>query len=92
MRKHVKYLTVLSMSALMAAMAPGMAQSALAASAGWVEVDGELRYQDSEGYYLTDTWKKRNNEWYYLNEDGFLTRSSEVDEYYVDESGKLITN
>lgn len=92
MRKHVKYLTVLSMSALMAAMAPGMAQSALAASAGWVEVDGELRYQDSEGYYLTDTWKKRNNEWYYLNEDGFLTRSSEVDEYYVDESGKRITN
>jgi glucan-binding YG repeat protein len=98
MRKNVKFLTVLSTAAVMTAVTPGMAAipsfipTVFAASTGWVEEDGELRYKDSDGYYLTDTWKKRDNDWYYLNEDGFLSRSEKVDEYYVDEDGKRVLN
>lgn len=99
MRKNAKFLAAVSAAALMSAAAPALlpavpflAQTAFAAGAGWVEEDGELRYRDGDGYYLTDTWKKRDGEWYYLNEDGYISRSMQVDEYYVDESGKRITN
>lgn len=100
MNKHFKLMAVLSTAAVMtavtpdfAASIPGLAQTAFAAvNAGWVEEDGELRYQDGDGYYLTDSWKKRDGEWYYLNEEGSVTRSAMVDEYYVDETGKRISN
>ncbi len=92
-------LAVLSTTAVLTAVLPsipawipGTVQTAFGASAGWVEEDGELRYRDSDGYYLTDTWKKKDGEWYYLGEDGRLTRSSMVDEYYVDADGKRVVN
>lgn len=97
MRKECKILAVLSTAAVMTAVTPsvfvpGLVQTAFAASAGWVEEDGSLRYKDSDGYYLTDSWKKKDNQWYYLDEDGHITRSSQVDEYYVDEEGKRVSN
>lgn len=100
MKKQVKFLAVLSTAAMMAAVTPGFfaaipgtSITPLAASkAGWTDDNGEMRYLDSDGYYLTDTWKKKDNDWYYLNEDGFITRSSMVDEYYVNEDGKRVHN
>ena len=54
-------MAVLSTAAMMAALTPETftadpAASVLAAS-GWVEEDGSLRYIDSDGYYMTNTWK-----------------------------------
>lgn len=99
MKKQFKLLAVLSSAAVMTAVTPtfalavpGFVQTAYAAAAGWVTEDDALRYQDSDGYFLTDTWKKKDSEWYYLNEDGFISRSTAVDEYYVDEDGKRILN
>ena len=97
MRKECKILAVLSTAAVMTAVTPsvfvpGLVQTAFAAAAGWVEEDGSLRYKDSDGYYLTDSWKKKDNQWYYLDENGHITRSSQVDEYYVDEDGKRVSN
>lgn len=99
MKKHAKFLAVLSTTAAMAAVTPGLtgiapflAQNAFAASAGWFEEDGELRYRDKDGYMLTDSWKKMNNEWYYLDEDGSISRSMKIDEYYVNEDGVRVQN
>ena len=99
MKKHIKVLTVLSTAALMCAVPPafcsnipGFAITAQAAKAGWVEENGELRYKDSDGYYLTDSWKKKDGDWYYLNEDGHVARSTMVDEYYVNETGRRVYN
>lgn len=100
MKKNVKTLAVLSTAALMAAVTPNLVVSfptlvpqALAASkAGWVGEGEERRYMDSDGYYLTDTWKKLDDQWYYLDENGYVTRSAMVDEYYVDENGHRVTN
>ena len=55
MRKECKILAVLSTAAVMTAVTPsvfvpGLVQTAFAASAGWVEEDGSLRYKDSDGY------------------------------------------
>ena len=100
MKKNIKTLAVLSTAAVMAAVTPNLVVSfptlvpqALAATkAGWTGQGEEMRYMDSDGYYLTDTWKKLDNEWYYLDEDGYVTRSAMVDEYYVDENGKRVSN
>lgn len=99
MKKHHKMFTVLSAAAIMSAVTPvtlshvpGFSITAYAAKAGWTEEDGELRYKDSDGYYLTDTWKKKDGDWYYLDEDGNTARSSMIDEYYVNEEGKRISN
>ena len=100
MKKQVQFLAVLSAATVMAAVTPeifntipGLARTAFAASrAGWTEENGDLSYLDSDGYPLTDTWKKKDNDWYYLNEDGVIARSQMVDEYYVDENGKRIYN
>ena len=100
MKKPFKLLAVLSAAAVMTAVTPdlasaipGLSANAFAATkAGWTEEDGELRYKDSDGYYLTDSWKKKDGDWYYLNEEGYVTRSAMVDEYYVNEDGKRIYN
>ncbi len=100
MKKQIQFLAVLSAAAVMTAVTPeiftvipGFAQTAFAASkAGWVEKDGDLCYLDGDGYPLTDTWKKKDNNWYYLNEEGVIARSMMIDEYYVDEDGKRIYN
>ena len=64
----------------------------MAQSAGWAEEDGNLRYYDSDGYALTDSWKKHNNDWYYLNEDGNITLDAQIDEYYVNTEGKRVAD
>lgn len=94
---RLKLMAVLSTAAVMAAVTPelssqipGNVSTAYAAVTGWVDEAGELRFLDGDGYYLTDSWKKKDGEWYYLNEEGYVTRSSVVDEYYVDENGKRI--
>lgn len=99
MKNHHKMFTVLSTAAVMCAVTPvtlanvpGFSITAYAAKAGWIEEDGEMRYKDSDGYYLTDTWKKKDGDWYYLDENGNTARSSMIDEYYVNEEGKRISN
>ena len=59
MNKHYKLLAVLSTAAAMSAATPALAlpipgsvSTVLAATAGWLTEDGELRYRDSEGYLL----------------------------------------
>ena len=94
MKKQVRLLAVLSAAAVMSVAAPAFSMNAVdtvfAAGAGWVEEDGEWRYSDGDGYYLSDTWKKRGEDWYYLDSDGNITKEEQVDEYYVDGTGKRV--
>lgn len=97
MNKHFKLMAVLSTAGVMAAVTPcaaglfpGSVAAPFAAVKGWNEEDGKLRYKDSDGYYLTDTWKKKDSDWYYLDENGYVSKSAAVDEYYVDEDGKRV--
>ncbi|MCI8948715.1 MAG: cell wall-binding protein [Lachnospiraceae bacterium] len=98
MKKPIAMMAVLSTAAVMAAVTPSFLPSAdaarvLAAAAGWVDENGSWRYLDSDGYYLTDTWKKKDNEMYYLDEEGEIATDMIInDEYYVDETGKRMSN
>ncbi len=98
MKKQTRLIAVLSASAAMAFAAPmfgaGEAGEAFAKEkSGWVEESaGEWKYYDSEGYLLTDSWKKQGDDWYYLDYDGNVAVNRKVDEYYVDETGKRVTD
>lgn len=98
MKKQTKMMAVLSAAAFMSALAPnlpnfaGAANTVYAKTTGWVEEEGKLRFYEDETYYATDSWKKKDNDWYYLNEDGYITTSSMVDEFYVNAEGKRVSN
>lgn len=98
MNKTVATMAVLSTAAVMAAVTPSLFPQApsarvLAATAGWVEENGDWRYLDSDGYYLTDSWKKKGSDMYYLDEEGEITTDMIInDEYYVDETGKRVAD
>lgn len=97
MKKHLKMMAVLSAAGVLTAAAPELnlsltAQDAYAKVVGWVEENGSFKFYEEDDYYVTDTWKKRGEDWYYLNEDGEIATNTQIDEYYVDENGKRVTD
>lgn len=95
MKRQTKVLAVLSTALLMAAAAPAAftpSSTAFAKSAGWAEENGSWRYYDSYGDAVTDTWKKSEDDWYYLDSDGIRAAGMQIDEYYVGEDGKRVNN
>lgn len=57
---------------------------------GWQDIDDERYYFDEEGTRKSDYWLKDEGAWYYLDEDGVLATDTWVDNYYVDETGKMM--
>lgn len=92
MKKQTKFMAVLSAAVVMAAAAPAFTAPIMAQSAGWVQEDGNWKYFDADGYYMTDSWKKQGGDWFYLDGEGFLTFDSQVDEYFVGSDGKRVMN
>ena len=98
MRRPITMMAVLSTAAMMTAVTPSlfpasMPARALAAAAGWVEDADGWHYLESDGYRLTDAWKKKDDGMYYLDEYGEIATDMIInDEYYVDETGKRVTN
>ena len=98
MKKKIAMLAVLSTAAAMSAVTPSFFTAdrtsvVMAASAGWGEEADRGRYVDSDGDYVTDSWKKRDGVMYYLDETGEVATGMIIDdEYYVDENGKRVEN
>lgn len=98
MKKPIAMMAVLSTAAMITAATPALfpaapAANAFAATTGWVDENGSWRYLDSDGYYVTDTWKKKDNDMYFLDEEGEIATEMMInDEYYVNEEGKRVTN
>lgn len=92
MKKQIKWTAALSAAAVMTALAPAFSAPALAQPSGWVEENGSWMFYDTDGYVVTDTWKKHDNQWYYLDEDGNLSLDRQIDEYYVGTDGKRVAS
>lgn len=92
MKKQTKLMAVLSTAVMMAAVTPIFTAPAMAQSTGWVEEDGNWKFYDADGYSLTDTWKKKGADWFYLDEEGMMANDRQVDEYYVNAEGKRVLN
>ncbi len=98
MKRPIAMMAVLSTAAMITAATPTLFPAApvaniFAADTGWVDENGSWRYLDSDGYYVTDTWKKKDNDMYFLDEEGEIATEMMInDEYYVNEEGKRVIN
>ncbi len=92
MKKPIILTAVLSTAALMTAMVPAFSFQSMAQTTGWVQEQDNWKFYDSDGYQLTDTWKKQDGSWFYLNEDGNLAFNQQIDEYYVGSDGRRVMN
>lgn len=96
MKKQTRVLAVLSAAAFMSMMPAFTNQAgtgmAYAASYGWTEEDGAMVYYDEDGYLTTDSWRKKGQDWYYLDEYGQISINTKIEDYYVGEDGKMVKN
>ena len=60
-----------------AAFSAGLSMVSFGAT-GWVQEDGEWCYYNSDGSKATDEFKKSGDNWFYLDSDGIMLRSSIV--------------
>ncbi len=82
--------TVLAAGAIATFMATG------ALAAGWQQEGEEWYYVDSDGNYVTDSWKVSDGKYYYLGSDGTLAKNTLIEDsngyYYVGSDGAMVTN
>lgn len=95
MKRNLKWMAALSAVAFLIAAAPetslvGGTITAHAKVIGWVEENGSFKFYEEDDQFSTDAWKKRGDHWYYLNEDGEVATNAQIDEYYVDSTGKRV--
>ena len=75
MRKQTKIAALVSAAALLA-----IGASMTSFAAGWNSLgNGDAEYLDSDGYRVTQEWKKyTDGKWYYLKDDGLMARNELV--------------
>ena len=94
MRKQTKLVAVLSAAALLAI---GASMTSFAATK-WVQEGEDWVYLDRDGERECNVWRRSNDNYYYLNEDGIMAKDTLIKDdtvgatYYVDENGVRVTN
>lgn len=86
-----KLAVVLSLSCVVSMCGPLMSSNA----AQWKQDDSGWKYERDNGTFSTGGWEQIAEEWYYLNEDGYMqTGWLQVngDWYYLDSSGAMLRN
>ena len=95
MRKQTKLVAVLSAAALLAI---GASMTSFAATKGWVQEGEDWVYLNSDGEREANVWRRSNDNYYYLDEDGVMAKDALIKDdtvnatYYVDENGVRLTN
>ncbi|PXX56114.1 glucan-binding YG repeat protein [Hungatella effluvii] len=80
--------------AVAAVLTLGTATMSAWAAEGWAQSGNSWSYYDSNGYKVTNVWKKgADNLWRYLNGNGEMAVNTWVDNtYYMDSNGILVTD
>ena len=91
MRKQTKLAAVVSAAALVA-----LGASMTSMAAGWVQENGLWYYENANGDYVTDEWKRSGDNYFYLGWDGYMLTNQLVQHgdnyYYVDANGAMVKN
>ena len=91
MRKQTKLAAVVSAAALVA-----LGASMTSMAAGWVQENGLWYYENTNGDYVYDEWKRSGDNYFYLGWDGYMLTNQLVQHgdnyYYVDANGAMVKN
>ena len=71
-----------------------MGSSANTSSQGWENTDRGWKYKESNGSYVTNTWKQVDGIWYFFDGDGYIATSwRQIDGvwYFFNASGAMLT-
>ena len=71
-----------------------MGSSANTASQGWENTDRGWKYKESNGSYVTNTWKQVDGIWYFFDGEGYITTSwRQINGvwYFFNASGAMVT-
>ena len=71
-----------------------MGSSANTSSQGWENTDRGWKYKESDGSYVTNTWKQVDGIWYFFDGEGYITTSwRQIDGvwYFFNASGAMVT-
>ncbi len=71
-----------------------MGSSANTSSQGWENTDRGWKYKESNGSYVTNTWKQVDGIWYFFDGDGHIATSwRQIDGawYFFNSSGAMLT-
>lgn len=63
----------------------------IGAHAEWMQNDTGWWYNEGDSW-VSNGWKLIDGNWYYFNADGYMAHNTTIDGYYVDGSGKWISN
>lgn len=92
-KKNTKALIVMSATAMLTLAS---VMTSMAATGGWVRDSNSWRYYNSNGDYVTDDWRKSGAEDYYLGDDGYLAKSTLIEDgsnyYATDSAGRMVKN
>lgn len=66
---------------------------AISAFAGsWQQTGGRWWYQNNDGSFPKTTWQNIDGAWYYFHNDGYMAYNTWIGNYYVSNSGAMLTN
>ena len=71
-----------------------MGSSANTSSQGWENTDRGWKYKESNGSYVTNTWKQVDGIWYFFDGEGYITTSwRQINGvwYFFNASGAMVT-
>ena len=69
------------------------ATSSFTALAGqWKQDHKGWWYQYNKGWYPESKWQKIDGTWYYFHADGYMAYNTWIGDYYVSNSGAMLTN
>lgn len=76
--------------ALSFALSSFFAISAFAGS--WQQTGGRWWYQNNDGSFPKSTWQNIDGAWHYFHNDGYMAYNTWIGNYYVSNSGSMLTN
>ena len=90
----MKNTKIVALVAAVALLVLGTAFASFAATYNWYQDDVDWRCADKNGEDYYDAWAKSGDGWYWLGEEGYMTREALVDDgnKYVDADGRMVTN
>lgn len=60
--------------------------------AKFIKTKKGIKYRNADGTFSAKTWQCIKGHWYYFYSTGYMAKSKQLGDYYVDKNGRMVTN